>query len=338
MFQEPSRNCVASFVICNCPFLFWGHDQVSLFKSSNHSIHSGVKVIHIYCFLSVPRSYQCGFVAHVRDISSRKPRSKRCHSTSNCFFSWGLGNPDIFEMNVEDILSPLDVRRVNGNLPIESSWAKERVVQDVDAIGATENNDARVGSEAVQFDEELVKCILPLVVSSNHAASPTSSPNRINLINKNNARCKLPRLREEISNSRWTNTDKHFHEVRARHCQEWYTGFASSGSRKESFPGPWWTMHQSTFRNSGSKLFIFCWVLQVRHKFHDLLFRLIKSCDILECGLNFSILDIEYGGVCFSNPKNTSGSGSGSTSTCPLFVSRVPRRIPTKRISHPCTT
>ena len=59
-------------------------------------------------------------------------------------------------MNLEDFLSPADIRQADVNLPVKAAGTQERIIQNIRAVGGRHNNDAFVIPETVHLHEELV--------------------------------------------------------------------------------------------------------------------------------------------------------------------------------------
>ena len=59
---------------------------------------------------------------------------------------------------------------------------EESLVQDVWPVGASQYNNACGGLETVHLHQQLIERVLPLIIPTSKAASPSSPPNSINLI------------------------------------------------------------------------------------------------------------------------------------------------------------
>ena len=69
-------------------------------------------------------------------------------------------------------------------LSIETARTKERRVKDVRSVCRGHNDYARVLSETVHLDEQLVKCLLALVVTAAHAGASLATDG-VNLVYEN---------------------------------------------------------------------------------------------------------------------------------------------------------
>src|SRR5690606_35859296 len=89
-------------------------------------------------------------------------------------------------------------------------------------------------------------------------------------------------LFEKISHTRGTNTDKHFHKIRARHAEKWHARFTGHGLCKQCFSRSWWTHQNGTTRKRCSKSAVFVWILEEIYKFNNFLLGLRHTGDIFE--------------------------------------------------------
>ena len=58
---------------------------------------------------------------------------------------------DIFNVNLQDVLPPFDIRHVDHDSPVESSGAKESGIQNVGSVGCGDEDDAFVGVKAIHL-------------------------------------------------------------------------------------------------------------------------------------------------------------------------------------------
>ena len=62
--------------------------------------------------------------------------------------------------HLEDVLAAIDVRQVDRDLAIKAAWAKDGLVQNVDAVGASQHNHTSCGLKPVHLHQQLVQCVL----------------------------------------------------------------------------------------------------------------------------------------------------------------------------------
>jgi hypothetical protein len=75
----------------------------------------------------------------------------------------GLIQLQTAEMHLEDLLTPLNVRAIERDLPIETARAEQGLVQDVRPIGARQNHHSGCRREPIHLDQQLVQGVLALV-------------------------------------------------------------------------------------------------------------------------------------------------------------------------------
>ena len=89
-------------------------------------------------------------------------------------------------MNLEDRLRGLRDRRVDDDLPVESTWSEQGAVQDLGSIGRRQQDDTGVGFEAIHLHQQLVEGLLPLVVDGAQMDA-TLAADRVEFVNEDEA-------------------------------------------------------------------------------------------------------------------------------------------------------
>ena len=80
----------------------------------------------------------------------------------------------------------LDIGSRHDNAPIEPSRAQQRGIQNIGTVGRGDENDPFVGFEAVHFDEQLVQCLLALVMAAAETGA-AMAPNGVDFVNEDDA-------------------------------------------------------------------------------------------------------------------------------------------------------
>jgi len=78
-------------------------------------------------------------------------------------------------MDFQNIFAVLTIREIDRDATIESSRTKQRGIKHIRAIRCRHNNDALVRFKAVHFHEDLVECLLALVVATAHSRAAYAS-------------------------------------------------------------------------------------------------------------------------------------------------------------------
>ena len=131
-------------------------------------------------------------------------------------------------MNTEDTSTSLEVGKINGNLPIETSRSQQGLIQNIHPVGSSNGNYARISIKSIHLHQNLVNSLLPLVISSSKS-STTLTSHGINLIDKDDAGGILFGLREYVTDARGSDTDEHFDEFGTGDRDEGDSCFAGHG-------------------------------------------------------------------------------------------------------------
>ena len=75
-------------------------------------------------------------------------------------------------VHLEDLASPYAVRGLHGDAPVEAARPEQGGVQHVRAVAGSKHDDRLGRLEAVEFGEDLVECLLALVVGAGDRHRP----------------------------------------------------------------------------------------------------------------------------------------------------------------------
>src|SRR6266851_1630830 len=117
--------------------------------------------------------------------------------------------------------------------PVKAAWTQQRYVESIRTVSGANNHHCLACIEAVHLYEQLVQCLLTLIVGVDACTSLPAY--RVDLVDENDAgRCFL-RLVEQVANTTGANTHQHFDKLRAGHRVERDTGFTCNGSCQQGF-------------------------------------------------------------------------------------------------------
>ena len=119
------------------------------------------------------------------------------------------------EMNLEDCLALIEVRKLHVNLPVETSRTQQSLVEHVDTVRSCEDDDTRVRAETVHLCQQGVQRVLTLIIAAHTrivAACPSDS---VYLVYEYDAWGFCLRLCEKVTDTRGTDSDEHLHKIRA---------------------------------------------------------------------------------------------------------------------------
>ena len=116
-------------------------------------------------------------------------------------------------VNAKDLLASLQIRITDGDLPIEPARPQQCGIEDVRAVGGSNNNDAVRAGEAVHLDKQLIECLLALFVAERVAAAMAADG--VELVDEDDARRMTASLAEQPANAGRANAGVHLDELRA---------------------------------------------------------------------------------------------------------------------------
>ena len=99
------------------------------------------------------------------------------------------------DVHFQDRLASLHIWTIHDHLAVETARAQQRRVQNVWPVGRRNNDDIRIGVEAIHLDQQLVERLLPFVVTAAQACAAMTA-DRVNFINENDAGAVALRLFE----------------------------------------------------------------------------------------------------------------------------------------------
>src|SRR5579884_3702763 len=97
----------------------------------------------------------------------------------------------------------------------------------------------------------MVKGLFSFIMSAAHAGTAAAA-NRIDFINKDNTGGVFLGFGKQVTDTRGTNADEHFNELRPGNTKVGYIGLASYCPGQQGLTGAGRTDQQYTFRNTGA--------------------------------------------------------------------------------------
>ena len=289
ILEYPAHRGVARLVVGDHTLLLVGDDLILAFEAAHDAVDGCQEVLLRNEFLVVARSDQRGFVADICNVGTRE--------------SGGLAGQERpvelrielqrTQVDVENLLTFLDVGQSHLDLAVETAGAHQRLVEDVGTVRGRKDDHARIGLEAVHLREELVKRILTLVVAREPGILAAGAADGVNLVDENDARRLLLGLFEQVADTRSTHADEHLHEVGTRNREERHVGLACDGLRQQGLTRPRRAYEQRSLGNFGTQFLIFVGLLEEIHDLHDLDLGLLQPSHILERDA-FGVILVEH--------------------------------------------
>lgn len=198
VLEEPRDDSMASLMISNLgPFLL-GHKHVPLLNAAHHSVSCRLEVLHGHKLPLTSGGNQRSFIAKIRQVGSRESGAQS-GKRSGVFLDTLLQG-QFLQVQFHDLFSGLDVRKTDRNLSVKSTRSQEGRIEDISAVGSSEDNDSFICLEAVHFDEELVEGVFSFVVGAESLVG-SASTHCVDFVDPDDAGCFLSRLFEECSHS-----------------------------------------------------------------------------------------------------------------------------------------
>ena len=139
-------------------------------------------------------------------------------------------------MQLEDVLTAGQVGQLDGDAAVKTTGAQQGRVKAVGAVGSGEDDDTLVVIKAVHLGQQLVERLLALVVAAKAAAIALLA-DRVDLVDKHDARGLFLGLLKQIANLSGAAADKHLDELRARNAKERNARLAGNSLGKQGFTG-----------------------------------------------------------------------------------------------------
>jgi hypothetical protein len=184
-------------------------------------------------------------------------------------------------VDAQDFDAAFDVGDADVNLTVEAAGTHERRVQNVDAVGRRDDDDAGVVSEAVHFDQELVQGLFAFVVTAAQSGSALAADG-VDFVDEEDARGVLFGGFEHVADAAGADADEHFQKVRAGDEVEGNVRFAGDGSGDQRFAGAGRTDQKHAFGNAGAQFQILFRVFQEVDDFFEFGFFFIRAGDVVE--------------------------------------------------------
>ena len=165
-------------------------------------------------------------------------------------------------------------------MAVEAAGAQEGGIKGVWAVGGGNYDNALVGVEAVHFHQHRIERLFVRMRTANRSRASALLANRVDFVDKDDARRVLFRLREHIAHSACTNADKHFLKVGAGDCKEGNLGFAGDSLGEQGLAGAGRAYQQDAFRNPAAKFLEYFGLFEEFDNFLDFLFGFIDTGDI----------------------------------------------------------
>src|SRR5215471_11579307 len=103
-------------------------------------------------------------------------------------------------MNAQNFLASFDVGKVHRDLSIKTAGTKQSRIQDVGTVGCGDNDYPFLRVKPVHFNEQSIQRLFALIMAAAEAM-PAVTSNGVDLINKNDTRCRFLSLFKHVAHS-----------------------------------------------------------------------------------------------------------------------------------------
>ncbi len=185
---------MAGLMVGDPLFLVGVHDSALAFQTDRAALDGLVEVDHGDMFPTDPCRQQGRLVDQIGQVRPRHARRQAGHAPQIDV----RPEADVAHMDLEDSLSPEDVRTIYHHRPIEASRTQQCRIESLRPIGRGHQDHATVGVKAIHLDEELVERLFAFVVPADHRAGSRLAQ-RIEFVHEDDARGLRRRRGEEVT-------------------------------------------------------------------------------------------------------------------------------------------
>ena len=184
-------------------------------------------------------------------------------------------------MHAENFFAATHVGQSHHHAAVKAAGAQQRGIEHVRAVGRGDENHAIVRLESVHLDEQLVQCLLALVVSAAEACA-TVTAHSIDFVDEDDAGRVLLALFKQVANAACANADKHFNEVGTGDGEERHIGFAGNRTGQQGLAGSRRSDEQHALGNASAELLELLRLAQVFDDLFQLFLGFIHAGHIFE--------------------------------------------------------
>ena len=184
-------------------------------------------------------------------------------------------------VDLQDLGPALHVGAVEDDLAVEPARAQERRVEDVGPVGRGDDDDVRVGVEAVHLDQDLVEGLLALVVAATEAGAALAA-DRVDLVDEDDARRVALGLVEQVADAARADADEHLDELRARDAEERHARLACDRTGHQGLAGAGRSDEKDAARDARAERVELLRVLQELDDFLELRLGLVDAGHVVE--------------------------------------------------------
>ena len=282
--QKLRDDSVTGFVVRGQP-LFLFADYLRLFLRSDQYLYRRfLEVVHTDKAFTLASREQRRFVQEIREVRAGEADRSLCERVKVYVFLKRLA----VRVNLEYFLASVDIRVVYRDLAVKASGTQQRRVEYIRTVGRRDDDDSLVAAEAVHLDEQLVQCLLALVVTAAESGSAVTS-DRVDFVYEYDARRILLSGVEQVAHTRRADADVHLDEIRTGDRVERNPGLSGYRLCEQGFTCAGRSHEQDAVRYVRAEPRELSRIAQELDDLDELLLLLIRSGYILEVYLLFLV-------------------------------------------------
>ena len=230
MLAELCKDRVAGFVICRTLLVCFGHDAALFLRTHDDLIDPLIELQISDHILPCPcRQNGCLIEKICKVCSGESARHAGDHLEIH------VGSKRLIAgMDLQDRLTPLDVGQIDVDLTVEPPGTKESGVKNIRTVGRRHDDDPLIRLKAVHLNKDLIEGLFPFIVSAPKTGSSLTAYG-VDFIDEDNAGLVAFRHVKQVTHTRSTDADVHFHEVGTADREEGNPRLPCNGLRKQRF-------------------------------------------------------------------------------------------------------
>ena len=115
-------------------------------------------------------------------------------------------------MYLKDIDTSLQIRAVYDDSPVKTAGTQQRLIEHLRSVRRRKYEKPLRRIKSIHLRKQLIQRLLTLIITS-AVAAVTALSDRINLIDKDDARRIFLRLLKQVTHTRCSDTDEHLHKI-----------------------------------------------------------------------------------------------------------------------------
>ena len=239
---------MADLMVGNDLFFFFRQDRVLLLISGDNDFDGFFQIGLGHELTSVTDRAEGCFVDHVGKLGTGSTDSHTGDRTEINIVS----HTNFAGMYFQNIDTSLQIGQLDRDAAVKTAGTQKGRVQRIGTVGGSQDDNTFVGVKAIHLSQQLVQCLLPLVVAADAVDTVTFFTDGIDLIDEDDAGCLFIGLLEQIADLGSAHAHEHFNELGTRDREEGDVGLAGYRLGKQGFTGSRRAYQQRAFGNGSA--------------------------------------------------------------------------------------